>query len=130
MFLQLILPEVYKTLPSYILALAKSKPFKGLLIPLSTFNIHVEQCTPGLHVSSDVRNYHAHRMNSMPIRSLIHYIYPQLMALHDLEDDAALPNDAGSARIRLPSVMRSSHMFMEADGIYLIGTCIALLTLA
>ncbi|KAG6873179.1 hypothetical protein C0995_001789 [Termitomyces sp. Mi166 len=99
---QMILPEVFKTLPSYILALAKSKPLKGL------------------HVSSDVRNYHAHRMNSMPIRSLIHYIYPQLMALHDLEDDAALPYDDGSNRIRIPSVMRSSHTFMEANGIYLI----------
>ncbi|KAG6877304.1 hypothetical protein C0993_008729 [Termitomyces sp. T159_Od127] len=99
---QMILPEVYKSLPSYVLALTKSKPLKGL------------------HVSSDVRNYHAHRMNSMPIRSLIHNIYPQLMALHDLEDDAALPSDSESTRIRLPSVMRSSHTFMEANGIYLI----------
>ncbi|KAG5352112.1 hypothetical protein C0989_003837 [Termitomyces sp. Mn162] len=101
---QMILPEVFKTLPSYILALAKSKPLKGL------------------HVSSDVRNYHAHRMNSMPIRSLMHYIYPQLMALHDLEDDVALPYDDEFTRIHLPSVMRSSHTFMEANGIYLVGT--------
>ncbi|KAH0580912.1 hypothetical protein H2248_012065 [Termitomyces sp. 'cryptogamus'] len=99
---QMILPEVFKTLPSYILALAKSKPLKGL------------------HVSSDVRNYHAHRMNSMPIRSLMHYIYPQLMALHDLEDDVALPYDDEFTRIHLPSVMRSSHTFMEANGIYLV----------
>lgn len=60
-------------------------------------------------------------MNSMSIRTLIHYIYPQLMALHDLEDDAALPYGDGFTRIRLPSVMRSSYTFMEANGIYLIG---------
>ncbi|KAG6841490.1 hypothetical protein C0991_010348 [Blastosporella zonata] len=98
--LALILPEVFKALPSYILALSKSKPLKGLL------------------VSSDARNYHAHRMNSMSIRSLIHYLYPQLMALHDLEDTTALPNEYG--RTRFPSVTRNSHTFMEADGIYLI----------
>ncbi|KAG6809232.1 hypothetical protein H0H93_016005, partial [Arthromyces matolae] len=96
----MILPEVYKTLPSYILALSKSKPFKGL------------------QVSSDVRNYHAHRMNSMPVRSLMHYLYPQLMALHDLEDTAALPDEYG--RTRLPGVTRTSHTFMQANGIYLI----------
>ncbi|KAG6828348.1 hypothetical protein H0H92_008287 [Tricholoma furcatifolium] len=98
---QLILPEVYKGLPSYVLALSKSKPLKGL------------------QVSSDVRNYHAHRMNSMPIRNLIHYLYPQLMALHDLDDEIALPDQYG--RTRLPSVTRNSHMYMQANGIYLVA---------
>ncbi|KAF8068948.1 sec24-related protein [Lyophyllum atratum] len=97
---QMIIPEAFRALPAYTDALLKSKPLKGVL------------------VSSDVRNYHAHRMNSMPIRSLHHYLYPQLMALHDLEDDAALPDEFG--RTKIPHVMRDSHTFMEANGIYLI----------
>ncbi|KAG5654425.1 hypothetical protein H0H81_002614 [Sphagnurus paluster] len=70
-------------------------------------------------VSSDARNYHAHRMNSMAIRTLTHYIYPQVMALHDLEDDVALPDQDGHTRF--PVVMRDSHMFMEAHGLYVAG---------
>ncbi|KAF5379180.1 hypothetical protein D9615_005981 [Tricholomella constricta] len=97
---QLILPEAFKGLPAYTLALLKCKPLKGLM------------------VSSDARNYHAHRINCMTVRGLIHYLYPQLMALHDLEDDAALPDEHG--RTKIPTIMRSSHIFMEASGIYLI----------
>jgi protein transport protein SEC24 len=74
----------------------------------------------GIHVSSDVRNYVAHRLSCMSICTLIHYLYPQLVALHDLEDDAALPNELG--RISIPSTMRNSYHFMGANGIYLIGT--------
>jgi len=60
----------------------------------------------------------------MSIRNLIHYIYPRLLALHDLEDDTALPNESG--RIPLPSGMRNGHYFMEANGIYLIGMSVSL----
>lgn len=55
----------------------------------------------------------------MSIRTLIHHLYPQLLALHDLEDNTALPNESG--RIHIPSSMRNSYHFMEANGIYLIG---------
>ncbi|GLB42301.1 putative sec23/Sec24 trunk domain [Lyophyllum shimeji] len=97
---QMVIPEAFRALPAYALGLLKTKPLKGLL------------------VSSDARNYHAHRVNSMPIRSLHHYLYPQLMALHDLEENAALPDEYG--RTKIPSIMRDSHTFMEANGIYLI----------
>ncbi|RDB29701.1 Uncharacterized protein C4.03c [Hypsizygus marmoreus] len=97
---QLIIPEAFRALPSYTLALMKSKPLKAL------------------HVSSDVRNYHAHRINSMPIRSLMNYLYPRLMALHDLDDEVALLDASG--RMKYPSGMRNGHFFMEAHGIYLV----------
>jgi protein transport protein SEC24 len=79
----------------------------------------------GVHVSADVRNYFAHRLSSMSVRTMIHHLYPQLLALHDLEDGAALPNELG--RVSIPSSMRNSHRFMEAHGIYLIGTLTQLL---
>ncbi|TFK19750.1 protein transporter SEC24 [Coprinopsis marcescibilis] len=105
---QLIIPEAYRALPAFILALQKSKPLKGR------------------HVSSDVRNYELHKMNAMDSRALIHHLYPRLMALHDLDDAIALPQeevreDGSKAEVvRYPSCMRDSHYFMEAGGVYLI----------
>jgi protein transport protein SEC24 len=93
----------------------------------------------GRNVASDVRNYTAHRFLSLSPRDLLHALYPRLLALHDLDDRIALPEvttvDEGdtserqphySERIQIPSLMRNSHFFMEAGGIYLIGArCLA-----
>lgn len=63
----------------------------------------------------------------MTPRTLIHYLYPRLLALHDLDDQIALPrlveNEDGVKveKILMPSCMRDSYYFMEAGGIYLIG---------
>ena len=118
---QLILPEAFKALPVYALGILKSKPLKGLHC-LRSSSDRVTAHDPfftGRNVSSDVRNYHIHRTLSMGVKETMHYIYPRLLALHDLDDSIALPNSAG--RIEYPSPMRASHLFMEANGIYLIG---------
>ena len=69
-------------------------------------------------------------MLSMSPRDLIYFLYPRLLALHDLDDQIALPLAAVEGEtqapieqtpISMPSCMRNGHYFMEAGGIYLIG---------
>lgn len=74
----------------------------------------------GRTVSADVRNYHAHKLLSMSVRSTVQSLYPTLLALHDLEDDIALPNPA-TGTLSWPTQMRDSHIYMSAHGLYLIG---------
>ncbi|KAJ7880761.1 hypothetical protein B0H14DRAFT_1534150 [Mycena olivaceomarginata] len=58
-------------------------------------------------------------MLSMSVRSIMHFLYPPLLALHDLAEDAGLP-DPTTGRIVLPDIMHDSHLYMEAHGVYLI----------
>lgn len=43
-----------------------------------------------------------------------------MLALHDLEETIALP-EAETGRMAYPALMRNSHLYMEARGVYLIG---------
>lgn len=97
---QLIIPEAFRTLPVYALAIMKSKPLKGR------------------HVTADVRNYQAHKIMSMGARTTMQHLYPRLLALHDLDNVIALL-DPTTGRIDIPSLMRDSHLFMESHGLYL-----------
>ena len=57
----------------------------------------------------------------------MNYLYPRLVALHDLDDEIALPQMVETPegtvieKVRMPSCIRSSYFFMEANGVYLIG---------
>jgi protein transport protein SEC24 len=57
---------------------------------------------------------------AMNVRGTMHHLYPRLLALHDLDDEIALPKQ-DSGDIETPSLMRASHLFMEGHGLYLIG---------
>ena len=69
---------------------------------------------------------------SMGMRSLVHHLYPRLLALHDLDDRIALPREEklpdGTVvtRISYPSCTRDTHFFMEPEGIYMIGKVLLL----
>ena len=98
----------------------KTKPLKGVSNGRIYPCCHPEHRRAGRNVTADVRNYYAHKISAMSARSIMHHLYPRLLAVHDLDDKIALPDENG--RIDLPSLMRDSHLFMESHGVYLIGT--------
>lgn len=116
-----MIPEAFRGLAIYTLAMNKSKILKGesrmssLVFWRSKFFLG-----PDTFVSADVRNYHAHKLLASSARSLIQYLYPPLMSLHDLNQTIALP-DPVTGRIKIPSLIRSSHIFMSSNGVYLLG---------
>ena len=66
----------------------------------------------------------------MPVRTVLHHLYPRFMALHDLTDTIALPavqvNAADGVvletnEMQLPGLMRDSFTGMRSNGVYLIG---------
>lgn len=98
---QLIIPEAFRALPVYTLAMMKCKPLKGR------------------NVTSDVRNYSCRKILRMGARSIMFHLYPSLLALHDLHPTIAVP-DPASGIIDFPSIMRDSYLFMSSDGVYVI----------
>ncbi|KDQ07328.1 hypothetical protein BOTBODRAFT_38857 [Botryobasidium botryosum FD-172 SS1] len=97
---QLILPDAFQLLPCLALSILKTKALKGA------------QVTP------DVRNFFIHRISSMGVGILMPHLYPRMIAVHDLADDAAFPNEEG--KLRMPFPMRLTYREMEAHGAYLI----------
>jgi protein transport protein SEC24 len=98
---QFILPEALKLLPIYALSILKTKAIKGGT------------------VASDVRVYHAHKLASLGVAATAIYLYPRVVAIHDLDDTAAT-YDPDSGGLILPSFMRASYLGMQSNGCYVI----------
>ncbi|WVR08759.1 hypothetical protein IAU60_005817 [Kwoniella sp. DSM 27419] len=98
---QLILPEGYKLLPLYTLCMLKSKPLKGG------------------NVTSDVRVHYMRHLKSLSATRTINLLYPQLLAIHDLKEDAGFPDAKG--KLNMPHFSRASYGWMVAEGAYLLN---------
>lgn len=127
-FHQLIIPEAFRALPAFTLALQKTKPLKGNdSLSYSKHDDPYFLFCKARQVSSDVRNYHIHRILTMSPRTLMFHLYPRLVALHDLHDSVALLQAVETVegtvveRMTLPSCSRNSYCHMESGGVYLIG---------
>jgi protein transport protein SEC24 len=72
------------------------------------------------NVTSDVRNFYAHKLRACSVRHVMYHLYPRMLAIHDLEDTIALP-DPDTGRLSLPTLMRANHLYMSANGVYIIG---------
>ncbi|KIJ36294.1 hypothetical protein M422DRAFT_82882, partial [Sphaerobolus stellatus SS14] len=97
---QLILPEQLKLLPIFTLTITKNRALKGR------------------NVVSDVRNYHAHRLVAFGVRPTMNFLYPQVLALHDLMENVCFP-DQSTGRVEFPALMRDSYVWMQNNGLYL-----------
>lgn len=118
--LQLVIPEAFRGLPVYTLAMNKSKILKGMSTKIRGVFRSLTCFWLDTFVSADVRSYYAHKMLASSARGLIQYLYPPLMSLHDLNQTIALP-DPVTGHVKIPSLIRNSHMFMGSNGVYLIG---------
>ncbi|KAJ2781381.1 COPII coat Sec23p-Sfb3p heterodimer component [Coemansia javaensis] len=95
---QLILPEAYKLLPLYTLALLKSPAIRG-----------------GADVPIDQRALHMALLRQMSVRRSLAYFYPTLTPLHALQDHEGVV-DPASGLVALPPPLRASYQMLDPAG--------------
>jgi len=107
---QLILPESLKLLPLYSLGLLKTTLLRK-----------------GADVKVDDRAFLIAAFNSMPIITVIRYMYPMLVPLHNcdqVENCGHILEDKVS--MAMPSFVSTSSEKLESDGVYLLDSGLAL----
>ncbi|KAI9837750.1 MAG: hypothetical protein M1819_006684 [Sarea resinae] len=97
---QLVLPENLKEFSLYILGLLKSRAFKGGPEP------------------TDRRTYEMRMIKSMGALELSLYLYPRIIAIHNLNELDGFPNENG--HLRVPPTIRASFGRIEEGGAYLV----------
>eukprot|EP00658_Telonema_sp_P-2_P019557 TRINITY_DN1771_c1_g1_i2.p1 TRINITY_DN1771_c1_g1~~TRINITY_DN1771_c1_g1_i2.p1 ORF type:complete len:345 (-),score=108.70 TRINITY_DN1771_c1_g1_i2:197-1231(-) len=106
---QLILPESLKLLPLYTLGLLKTTLLRK-----------------GSDVGVDDRAFLIAAFNSMPIVTVIRYLYPMLVPLHncdEIENCGLILEDKVS--MALPGYVSTSSEKLDSDGVYLLDTGLA-----
>ncbi|KAH9845775.1 Sec23/Sec24 zinc finger protein [Teratosphaeria destructans] len=97
---QLVLPENLKEFGMYVLGLIKSRALKAGREP------------------SDRRVQEARMVKSMGPAELSLYLYPRIIALHNLDTSDGFADDNG--QLKLPRAVRASFGFIEEGGAYLV----------
>ncbi|KAF2274835.1 Sec23/Sec24 family protein [Westerdykella ornata] len=97
---QLVLPEHMKEFTMYILGLIKSRAFKGGKEP------------------TDRRVHDMRMIKSMGPLELSLYLYPRIIAIHNLDEKVGFPNENG--HLRMPDTIRASFSKVEEGGAYLV----------
>ncbi|GAB7346648.1 hypothetical protein MBLNU459_g1780t1 [Dothideomycetes sp. NU459] len=104
---QLVLPENLKEFSMYMLGLIKSRAFKGGREP------------------SDRRVHDMRMIRAMGPMELSLYLYPRIIAIHNLDPQDGFADDNG--RLRMPSAIRASFSQIEEGGVYIVDdgqTCL------
>ncbi|KAF2729006.1 Sec23/Sec24 family protein-like protein [Polyplosphaeria fusca] len=97
---QLVLPENLKEFSMFILGLVKSRAFKGGKEP------------------SDRRVHDARMIKSMGPLELSLYLYPRIIAIHQLDEKDGFANENG--HLRMPESTRASFSKVEEGGVYIV----------
>lgn len=97
---QLVLPESLKEFGMYVLALLKTRAFRGG------------------NVSSDLRTHSMRMLKSMSASELQLYLYPRILPIHSMSEEDGFPDASG--HLKLPQAIRASFSFVEEGGAYLI----------
>lgn len=98
---QLVLPENLKEFSMYMLAMVKSRAFKGGNEPM------------------DRRVVDMRMIKSMGCLELSLYLYPRMIALHNLEPEDGFP-DPETGHLRMPNSLRASFAKVETGGVYIL----------
>lgn len=98
---QLVLPENLKEFSMFMLSLIKSRAFKGGNEP------------------TDRRVLDMRALKGMGALELSLYLYPRMIALHNLEPEDGFP-DAETGHLRMPSMLRASFSRCEPGGVYIL----------
>lgn len=97
---QLVLPENLTEFGMYMLGLIKSRALKAGQEP------------------TDRRIFDAKLIKSMGLMELSLYLYPRIIAVHNLDETDGFPNENG--HLRMPSSIRASYSKVQEGGVYLV----------
>lgn len=98
---QLVMPEKLKEFCMYMLGMIKTRAFKG-----------------GSE-STDRRVHEMRMIRSMGALELSLYLYPRMIALHNLQPEEGFA-DPATGHLKMPPTMRTSFSRVEAGGVYLV----------
>ena len=114
---QLVLPETLKELAMYVLALLKTRAFRGG------------------NVASDMRVHSMRLLKSMGPAELQLYLYPRILPIHSMTEEVCQPipliylnvlichQDGfpdSTGHLKIPTALRASFGFVEEGGAYLV----------